>query len=286
MKSTVKRTLILTLSVLLTAVFSSCGKEDNASGVTKIRAATSGGPAPYISLDDNEKPVGYDIAVFEAVFDRLPQYELEWTVTSDYLTGILSGLYDVGVNNLAYRPERAESYYYTYPYKLTDKVFVQRADDEPLQDLADAASRGYKIELGASGLLNNVIENYNDANPDNQIEIIRIETDGFAIKYQHIIDGAADFTLDDSPIFTKVKEEYGLTDIAGFELTTDAMKEVMPSVYTYFLTAKDEAGLKLRDEINAVLKALRQDGTLSKLSVEYFGEDVIPPLDQYEETIN
>ena len=34
------------------------------------------------------------------------------------------------------------------------------------------------------------------------------------------------------------------------------------------------------------LKELREDGTLERLSQEYFSSNVVPPLDQYESTLN
>ena len=288
-KMTLKLLSALISLALLAPALSGCGDSGTsaADGKTIIKVGTSGGPAPYISLDENEKPVGYDVAVLEAVFEKLPQYELEWNVTSDYQTAVLSGILDLACNNLAYRPERAETFYYSYPYKLTDKVFIQRKGDEPLKDLADAASRGYRIQLSASGLLTSVIEKYNAENPDNQIPVEYIESaGGFVVTYQKIIDGEFDFTLDDSPIVKKIKDDYGLEDLAVYELTDAAMQEVMPSVYTYYLTAKDDKGLKLRDEINAALKELREDGTLERLSQEYFSSNVVPPLDQYESTLN
>lgn len=248
--------------------------------VTTIHAVTGGAPAPYMSVNEAGEPEGFDIAVFEALIDRLPQYELEWTVTSDYLTGLLSGQYDVAVNNLAYRAERAESYFYSFPYKLTDKVFIQRTDAEPVTSLAEAAERGYSIEVGAGGAVTNALEAWNEANPDKQINIIYTEAD-FLVRYQHILDGQVDFGCDDSPIFAKYAEEFGFTDLVGVTLDNEAMADVLPSVYTYFLFSKDDAGAALRAELDAELKAMYEDGTLAQLSQEYFGLDVTPPADQF-----
>ena len=59
------------------------------------------------------------------------------------------GLYDLAVNNYAWRDERGELYYYSLPYKTGYDVYIQRKDDEPLTGLQDIADRGYKIEVGA-----------------------------------------------------------------------------------------------------------------------------------------
>ena len=260
--------------------------DEGSQEVTIIRASTTGSPAPYMTVDDAGNPDGYDIIVFETLVDRLPQYELEWTVADDSLTGVLSGQYDVSVNNWAYRDERAESYYYSLPYKITDKVFIQRADDEPLTSLSDAAERGYTIEVGASGAITNALQVWNENNPDKQIELVYTEAD-FLVKFQHILDGQMDFGCEDSPIFYRYAEEFGFTgELVGNTLNSEAMADVLPSVYTYFLFSKDEKGAALRADLDAELKAMYEDGTLAALSQEYFNTDVTPPAEAFEKEPN
>lgn len=60
---------------------------------------------------------------------------------------MLSGQYDIAVNNYGYTDERAESYYFSLPYKTSFNEYIQRTGDEPLTSLTDLADRGYKIEL-------------------------------------------------------------------------------------------------------------------------------------------
>jgi polar amino acid transport system substrate-binding protein len=80
-------------------------KEDKAE-VRKIIAATHGSPAPYITVDENNQAQGSDIDILKAVFERLPQYEVEIVVAEDPLTGLTSGLYDIAVNNYGWGDER------------------------------------------------------------------------------------------------------------------------------------------------------------------------------------
>lgn len=292
-----KNRKLLAIGFVLTAIItgsalSGCGANGETASaakeeteVTVLHAVSGGGPAPYISQDEDGNLVGYDIAVFEEVFERLPQYEIEWTIASDGLTGLLSGQYDISAGNWAYREERAESYYYSYPYKLTDKVFIQRSDDEPLVSLDDAAQRGYSIEIGATGPVTTAIEEYNEAHPNQPIEIVYSEAE-LIVRYQHVVDGVVDFTMDDGPMFNAYNAEFGFTDLVGNSISDDALSEILPSVYTYYLVKMDEDGKEIRDDINAVLKELKEDGTLSALSLEYFGVDVTPPEDQYETPLN
>ena len=47
---------------------------------------------------DDDKPAGYDVDVLNAVFDKLPDYELEYEVTDfgSVLSGLNSGNYQIG----------------------------------------------------------------------------------------------------------------------------------------------------------------------------------------------
>lgn len=116
-----------------------------------IKAVTSGTLAPYFYVNDDSELTGVDIDIVKEVFNRLPQYELK-IEQADALQGVLSGQYDIAVNNYGYTDERAESYYFSLPYKTSFNEYIQRTGDEPLTSLIDLADRGYKIELSAGSL--------------------------------------------------------------------------------------------------------------------------------------
>lgn len=127
------------------AVASNSSAAGSEGEVTVVRAVTTGSPAPYMTVDENNELQGSDIEIIRAVFDRLPQYDLQIEVSSDGLTGLLSGQYQIAVNNYGWRDERGETYYYSLPYKTGYDVFIQRIGDEPLTGLQDLADRGYKV---------------------------------------------------------------------------------------------------------------------------------------------
>ena len=163
------------------------------SDVTVIKGVTSGSLAPYFYVGDDNQLTGVDIDIANEIFNRLPQYELQID-TADALQGVISGQYDIAINNYGYTDERAESYYFSFPYKTSFNEYIQRADDEPLTSLQDLADRGYKIELTAGSLTANALENWNKENPDHQIEIIYDNTN-FQVRYQNIVDGKTDVEI-------------------------------------------------------------------------------------------
>ncbi|WP_029232305.1 transporter substrate-binding domain-containing protein [Butyrivibrio sp. VCB2006] len=257
---------------------------DNTKEVIHVVAATRGGPVPYITVDENDELDGYDIAVFRAVFEKLPQYDVELVKTDDALTGLTSGQYQISVNNWGYREERAETYYYSYPYDKVVYDFIQRADDEPLTSFRDASERGYKIEVGAGNNVTNALEAWNESNPDAQIELVYTESD-ILVLFEHILDGTSDFRIDDHPIFNAYKEQYDL-QLQGNSLSDEEAQNVSSSLNAYFLFPKDEAGAALREDVNRVLKELKEDGTLKTLSEKYFGIDQSPDAADFEKVLN
>ncbi len=252
----------------------------------KVTAATSGGPVPYVTVDENNVISGSDIEILQAVFERLPQYELEIINADDPLTGLTSGLYDIGVNNYNWSDERGELYYFSLPYKSGYDVFIQRKDDEPLTGLQDLADRGYKVEVGAGNNKALALEHWNEENPDHQIDIVYSETD-FQMKFQNIIDGKTDVAIDDGPILDSLIVQFGMeNDLVGNPIDADTQEFISPHNNTYFLFSKDDEGAALREEVDQALVELKEDGTLSEILTRYFGTDTSPKDEDMQETLN
>ena len=210
---------------------------------------------------------------------------MQLTLSSDSLTGLLSGQADVSVNNWGYREERAESYYYSYPYKYINKVFVQRKGDEPIKSFEDISERGYKTESGTSGMEAAAYQKWNEAHPDKQI-LVEYSEANLATRFQRLLDGAVDYLIIDGPMFEPYMETFGITELEAHELTGETEKQVLPTVYTYFLFRKDEVGEALREDVNAVIKEMYEDGSLAAFSEKNFGVDTTPPAEEFEKTIN
>ena len=256
------------------------------SDVQKVIVATRGTPAPYMVVDENNEIGGSDIEILRAIFGRLPQYELEIIKADDPLTGLTSGLYDLAVNNYAWQEERGELYYFSLPYKTGYDVFIQRIDDEPLTGLQDLADRGYKIEVGAGNNKALALEHWNAQNPDHQINIVYSESD-FQIKFQNIVDGKTDVAIDDGPILDTLIGKFGMeNDLAGNPIDPDTQEFISPHNSTYFLFPKDEGGAALREDVNAKLKEIYEDGTLAEILIRYFGVDTKPAAEDLEATLN
>lgn len=242
-------------------------QEAQAVEVKTIKAATGGGPKPYVYVGEDDQPTGYDIEVLKAVFDIIPEYDLEIEVTDfpSVFAGLNAGNYQIGVNNFSYNEERAASYLYSLPYDKVSYVFVYGKDQTPITSLKEAA--GLSFEGGAGVSVTNAIESWNEQNPDAQVNITYTEADT-TVQLQHIEDGTTSFGIIDGPMYTAYVDEYGF-DIDKSNIPEDEVKLIADNLYAYYILPKDET--ELRDKIDEAIKQLKADGTLQKLSEQFFG---------------
>lgn len=296
MKNKILKRAIATLGVTAALISSvtGCGSTASSSDtdksadsdVTTVRVATTGSPAPYMVVDENSEIGGSDIEILKAIFDKLPQYELDIIKTDDPLTGLTSDLYDLAANNYAWRDERGELYYYSLPYKTGYDVYIQRKDDEPLTGLQDLADRGYKTEVSAGSNKALALEHWNEENPDHQINIVYSDSD-FQVKFQNIVDGKTDVAIDDGPILDTLVGEFGLeNDLVGNTIDADTQEFISPHNSSYFLFQKNEKGDALRKDVDEALLEIKEDGTLAEILTNYFGKDTSPADEDLKATPN
>lgn len=242
-------------------------------GVRKIIAATSGGPRPLIYTDENDQLTGHNVAILKAVFDRLPQYELEFAHVSDLgsiLTGVNSGLYQLGFNNLAKNAEREKLVQYTDPIMVNDYLIVLNKDlgiteFNGLQDLA-----GLRCYGSAGNDKTTLLEDWNEEHPDQQININYASIDIVA-GLQDVEAGRIDFTVIDAPMFNGYYQpEYGL-DVVSFSL-----KGRTSTKYSYFVVAYGDD--QLLADVNGALAEIFADGTSTAICQEYLGKDFTPGI--------
>lgn len=258
--------------------------EENADTTDKIviKAATGGTPKPYVFLDENGQPAGFDIEVINEIFNRLPDYELEIVVTdfASIFSGLSSGSYQIGVNSFTYNAERAQTYLYSYPYDKNAYVFVTKNGAQKLSSFEEAA--GLTTEGNAGGAISNGIEAWNEKFPDKAINLQYTESDT-TVLLQHVEDGLIDFAIMDPAMYKTYLEEYSY-DVQATDLDEESVAMISDNLNAYLLFPQDQQ--ELREVIDEVIKDLKEDGTLTRLTEKWFDRDLAPDDDQYEETIN
>ncbi|MDR2606038.1 MAG: transporter substrate-binding domain-containing protein [Oscillospiraceae bacterium] len=282
---------LLTISALLLALsllFASCAEKPSDSHsdssqtpaeVTKILIGNSGGPQPYsYQQDGSENFVGYDWDVIAEVDKLLPEYEFEFQITDfpAIFTGINSGLFQMGVNNITKKPEREAQWLFAKePYTYNGQVIVTRKDDTSISKLADLG--GKKVYVSGSGLYSDIfVDTYNKEHPDNPILSVTSGVDG-AVGYEDLINGVVDFAFTEYWGLKIRKqsypEQFESLRIVGL---SDEEAQQIEDPLGWYIYPKTDDGQKLADAVDGAIRTLRDEGKLKELAVKWFGEDGLP----------
>lgn len=232
---------------------------------------------PFCYLDENEELQGYDYWVTQEIQKKLPQYKFVYEATefSNILVGLDADKYDIAVHHYGWNAERDSKYLYAQVANWGGTGYVIAAapglDIQSEDDL-----RGLSVQCSATNNTSYLLEQYNEGLPEEeQIQIVYDDASG-EVLWNNIANGVYDATIVDefsfdqaNPKYGNILEKYGndvLGDVARAE--QDIIKTGTYFIYNY----GDE---QLRDDIDAALYELIEDGTLASLSEQHLGRDYI-----------
>lgn len=272
MKNLEKKAALAIASVL---AFNSIGTftafaEDNTE-VKKVVAAHTNYYVPYDFEDEDGNSDGYEVAVLKAVDELLPQYEFEFVPTTDddLLIGVESGKYDVGTKGVWWTQARSETYIFPKNYIGASIIgILTRAEDaEKYKDLeAFAADGGKLVPIAPQNAQYNIILNFNEAHPDNPIELVESDTFQLADAYQWVREGRYDAYFE---IKTSYESNVVAEDGEYHDYADDFAYAAYEGIPTWPLfNANDQ---ELADAYDEAIEQLKEDGTLEELSQQYFG---------------
>ena len=276
-----KKIISVILSIgLVAGLLAGCGSSaadtsGSAGGeATKIVCATTTGYYPFVFADDDGNLVGYDIELITEVFNRLPQYDLEFELNEwdSILTGLDSGLYQISTECIFYSEDRAEKYYFSDPIFYDPVVAVTSSDHPDVKTFDDMAGETTPARAGSIWAL--AAESYNDTHADNPIIVDYAESDFFQL-FSRASEG-------DCVLLTDYGMAVGITqdnefDVKITQMDADYLSQYMDSSYTYFMMSKyGDDSAQLQKDVNEALKSVMEDGTAKAISEKYFGEDLTP----------
>lgn len=246
------------------------GSASDSDGVRTVRVGTRGTLYPYTYLDEKNNLTGYDIEVLKLVDEKLPD------VTFDFQTMDLSacfvaldgGQLDMIANQLVHNDERDQKYdFSTVPYCYAYHRLVVRGDDDSIQSLDDL--KGKTLAVVPTSEANTTVQEFNKT-ADPKINVTYFDS-GSAEILQQVATGQADAGAAYKPtVDNAVKEQ-------GYNLKV--VGEPLNGTPTYFIFSKSEENQKLIAEIDQAVQELKDNGTLTKLSEQFLGEDDAEPLE-------
>ncbi|MGT2907071.1 transporter substrate-binding domain-containing protein [Streptococcus dentiloxodontae] len=285
MKKLLSKKLVYGLAAVLAAAAislffyrSQSGEKAEASDVRTITVATGGNPAPFSFTDDSGKLTGQNIDLLKAVFDKLPQYKLDLVQTefSSIFTGLSSGRYQMGANNIAKNKEREANYLFSDPIFANSYVVIFNKNSALNHGITSWNDLAGLSTVGSSGInTTTAIESYNKAHPDATITFTYSQED-LTSQLQGVESGKYDFLLMDKPMFDYYQKEFDY-DLTSQDVSGDLASELLTEPYSYFVFAQGEE--KLQKDVNKALREVIEDGTSKEINEKYFETDYSPSYD-------
>ena len=269
MKKIVKYSSLAALGLVAAGVLAACSggaKKEEAASKKEIIVATNASPKPF-NYEENGELTGYEIELVRAIFKDSDKYEVKFEKTE--WSGVFAGLdadrYQMAVNNISYTKERAEKYLYAAPTAKNPNVLVVKKDDSSIKSLDDIGGKSTEVVQGTTSAKQ--LEDYNKQHTDKPTVLNYTRAD-FQQIMSRLSDGQFDYKIFDKIGVETVIKNQGLDNLKVIELPSDQQ----PYVYPLLAKGQDE----LKTFVDKRIQELYKDGTLEKLSKQFFGDTYLP----------
>lgn len=249
--------LLLAWMGLLFAIPSSAGAEEASGDEVVVRVGTEGIYPPFSFHDpDTDELTGYDIEVVQEVAKRAG-WRLEFVEANfDAIFPALdANRVDVIANQVTINPERSARYLFSTPYTYSRTVIVTAADNDSITTLEDI-----KGKTAAQSSTTSFAEIATEAGA--KVRTVESLAQGAEL----LVQGRVDVILNDNIAILDFLAASGSSDI---KIAGDADVEVNEQALTFRQDDTD-----LRDQADAALAEMAEDGTLTEISESYFKADV------------
>ena len=212
---------------------------------------------PMGFIDDKGEIVGFDIDVAEEVCRRLGvtlvKKGIDWDSKEDELN---SGSIDCIWNGMSITPARAEAMNLSEPY-MKNELIVAIMSSSSIKGMRDLDGRTIGVQSGSTA------EDVLRAS-DSFSDITIIEYPDNLTLFDKLEAGEMDAALVDSI----VAYYYVFSSSEKFYILPDSLEE---EEYAIGFRKNDQA---LRDRIQEIISDMKTDGTLGKISKNWFGSDI------------
>ena len=237
-----------------------------------LTVSTDAAYPPQSSLNEQTGEFeGFDIDVATEIAKRLG-VEIAWeTPQWDVITaGSWNGRWDTTVGSMTPTNDRQEVLYFTEPYNYTPAVVVVPADDESVVDLStdlDGKKIGSCAPCTYSQFLDKSldIEGYTFDFIIDDAEAAGYDTDTTAL--EDLVNGRLD------AVITSATTAQGYID-AGNPVKIVGDPVFYEPLSVGFDKSSDPSSESLSQAVNTIVEEMHSDGTLTALSMEWYGLDL------------
>ncbi len=254
--------LFIILTVLLSALSFGCKKNqtDNTSetGKTQFVMGLDDSFPPMGFRGDNNEIIGFDIDLAKEVTKKLNLelvlQPIDWgTKELELNSGKITCIW----NGLSVSPERQEAMALSKPYLANKMVIITKADST-INTKADLEGKNVGLQTGSTAVQalekDPINEKVNKSTYDNNVLALQ----------------DLDIGRIDAVIMDEVVARYMLSKKAGaYKVSNDYFNE------EFYAIAFKKGNDELKSKVEKAIDELIDDGTASKISVKWFGEDII-----------
>ena len=243
-------------------------EETTTAGTTTAETAEAAGGTLIVGFDqdfppmgfvgDNGEYTGFDLDLAKEVASRLGlEYKAQPVAWDSKDMELESGNIDCIWNGFTITG-REDDYTWTTPYMANKQVFVV-ANDSDIKSQADLAGKVVEVQADSSAEAA-LKENQDLANTFGQL----LTTPDYNTAFMDLEQGAVDAVAMDVIVADyQIKQRN-----ADFKILDDSLSEEEYGV------GFKKGNTELRDKVQGALEEMAADGTLAKISDEWFGEDV------------
>ena len=222
----------------------------------RLVIGTEGNWSPWTYHDDTDKLTGFDVEIGRLIAEKLGvEADFQEAPWDSLLAGVDAERFDIICNGVGFTEERAKSYSFTIPYGYTNQVLVVAEDNGDILTVDDL--KGKKTANSASSTYAALAESYG-------AELVPVDTLGETVDL--LQQGRVDATLNSQVSIGDYLKEHPEAKIK--------VVQVLPGEAVAYPLKKGEDTKTLVETIDGILKAAMEDGTIGKLSMQFFGVDI------------
>lgn len=253
---------MLTAAVLCMAMLAACSSDETSAnaepgesgGRAVLVVGTNAEFPPFEYVGDDGEPDGFDVALIEAIADRMDMDVKIENIEFDSLVAAIGTKLDAAIAGMSITEERLAEVDFSDEYYEAVQYVVVSADSE-IAGAADLEGKTLGVQLGTTGntIADEIAENAAGTNVQTYNKAVDAVTD--------LVNGRADAVIID-----KNPAEVFAAQFSGQVKIIDGAQFAFEPEYYAIALPK---GSDLVEKVNAVLAELKADGTFDALVAEY-----------------
>lgn len=261
---------MLTLAGCQSTASTDAGKA-NSKPVKKVIIGTGSKFKNYCFIDDKNNLTGFEVELLKKVDEKLPQYEFEFK-TFDFaaiLVSLETGKIDLAAHQYEVNADRKNKFLFGDEGVTTfDLRLVVKEDRNDIKSLDDLAAIGGKVEVGSAAANSTYVVDKWNKEHGNKLNLV-FQASDTTLTLKNLESGKTDAFVS----IQRSVDDYQRT----FGAKIKTVGEPISRSNSYYLYRKnDPEAEQLKKDVDAVLKELKADGTVSELSKKWLGGDYVP----------